>query len=92
LRTTGTQRAFDGILAGIADQELDIPDGSFAETKRDLQLVPGHVIPPQPLKLATDVIRLPGTLTTGFLDAASGLDQRNAVMRVLNEPESARLN
>ncbi|MEQ1849325.1 MAG: hypothetical protein ABL890_01915 [Candidatus Peribacteraceae bacterium] len=72
----GSQRAIDAVFAGVADQEIDIPDGTFAETRRDAKLIPGHVLPPRPLKLATDIIRAPGTLTTGGLDAITGFTRR----------------
>lgn len=81
----GTFRTIDAVLAGgVADQSLDVPDGTFGETGRDLKLAGSHLLPLRPLKLATDMIRLPGTLSTGFLDAAAGFDTRHGIARTLN--------
>lgn len=78
----GISRAVDGVLAGIADQEIDVPNGSFAETRRDAGLAKDHILPPKPLKLATDLIRLPGTLTSGFLDTLGGFEHTERLKSV----------
>lgn len=88
----GTSRAIDGVLAGIADQEIDVAEGPMAEFRRDADLIKGHIVPPRPLKLLTDVIRLPGSFTGGITDAATGFDTKHKIGRLLNESPRARLN
>lgn len=80
----GTARLIDGVIAGAADVELPVPNGTLGEAKRDLKITRSHLLPPKPLKLLTDVIRLPGTFVSGFLDAAAGFDTRHEIARTLN--------
>lgn len=71
-----SNRFFDAVISGGAGVSLDVPDGTLAEVKRDGSLVKAHALPPKPVKLAADIIRLPGSATSGLIDAAVGTDSR----------------
>ncbi len=72
-----TYRSFHAVIAGAVDQELTVPDGTFGETQRDIGSVKNDLLPPRPLRLLADAVRVPGDLTTGLIDAVAGTDSRH---------------
>lgn len=77
----GTSRAIDAVLGGVVGERISVPDGAFGELGRDVKATGSHLLPPRPLKLVADVIRFPGSATSGLLDALGGFDSRGVAAR-----------